>query len=70
MEGVAHPGISQAVGGQANIGLAPDALILESVGLAEASAEIPSERVHPAPLLDILDDDRRYAPGRLKRRAS
>src|SRR3990170_3344066 len=58
VEGVAHPGIPQAVRCQADVRLAPDFLVFERVSLAEGAPEVPGEWVDSPALLDVLDDDR------------
>src|SRR3972149_12330046 len=63
MKGIAHPGVPQSVGGQADVVLAPDLFILEGVDLSQSAGKIPGQGVDPAALLDVLDDDREVGAG-------
>ena len=58
MEGVADPGVAEAVGRQADVVLAPDLLVFERVETADAARQVPGQGVDAAALLDVLDDDR------------
>ncbi len=57
MERIAHPGIPDAIGRQADVILQPDALILEDIGLPQPPGQVPGQGVDLAAFFDVFNDD-------------
>jgi hypothetical protein len=67
VEGVAHPGVPQSIGGQPDVILAPDSLIFEGIRISQVPGQVPGERVDPTAFLDVFDDDRQVGARPQKR---